>query len=404
MNNDNDLYTFIEEDDITQRTRVRRRGKSSFSLGMRLIVLAILLLLCSVVAAAAGLFEVLPRSAVRQFGPPNPAHSSFDRFVYTVQLYLNQRNLIEPADPSGTEQEFEVGLGESVNSVAARLQEDGLIRNGNAFKLYLIYSGLDLTLQAGKYQLSPDMSAVEIAQAMQDATPETVSFTILPGWRSEEIAEAFPTSGLSIRPEDFFVAVNRPDGSVLPASLQGIESLEGFLMPATYNLPRLTNADELVSTSLQNFLENLPADYEAQYRQQGLSLFEAVTLASMVEREAVVEDEQPLIASVFYNRLDINMKLDSDPTVQYAVGYDRSQKTWWKNPLTTADLQVNSPYNTYLRTGLPPGPISNPGPAALRAVAYPADSPYFYFRASCDNSGSHLFAVTYEEHLANECE
>jgi UPF0755 protein len=106
---------------------------------------------------------------------------------------------------------------------------------------------------------------------------------------------------------------------------------------------------------------------------------------------------------VFYNRLASGSRLASDPTVQYALGYNQNQGTWWTNPLSLQDLQVDSLYNTYIYNGLPPAPISNPGLAALRAVAFPAQTPYFYFRAACDGSGRHLFAQTYEEHVANEC-
>jgi UPF0755 protein len=134
-----------------------------------------------------------------------------------------------------------------------------------------------------------------------------------------------------------------------------------------------------------------------------LNLYKGVILASIVSREAIVEDEMPLIASVFYNRLNGGEKLETDPTVQYALGYNEAQGTWWTNPLSAADLLFDSPYNTYLYPGLPPGPISNPGLAALRAVAFPAQTPYKYFRAACDGSGRHLFAETFEEHLGNAC-
>lgn len=113
--------------------------------------------------------------------------------------------------------------------------------------------------------------------------------------------------------------------------------------------------------------------------------------------------EMPLIASVFLNRLNGGIKLDSDPTVQYAIGYNPDSGTWWTNPLTLEDLQSTSPYNTYVYGGLPPGPIANPGLDALRAVAFPAQTPYYYFRATCDGTGKHVFSVTYEEHLGKEC-
>jgi peptidoglycan lytic transglycosylase G len=136
---------------------------------------------------------------------------------------------------------------------------------------------------------------------------------------------------------------------------------------------------------------------------QGLSIYQAVTLASIVEREAVHYDEAPMIASVYLNRLKIGMKLDADPTVQYALGYDAVNQTWWTNPLSVDDLKINSPYNTYATDGLPPTPISNPGLEALRAVAFPAETSYYYFSAKCDDSGYHNFAQTFQEHLQNLC-
>ncbi len=180
-------------------------------------------------------------------------------------------------------------------------------------------------------------------------------------------------------------------------------SAEGFLYPDSYTLPRMTTAAQLVSTLLQGFNSHLPADILAAYSRRGLSLYQAVTMASIVQREAVVDTEMPLIASVFYNRLAAGMNLQTDPTVQYALGYNNAQGTWWTNPLSLDDLKFNSPYNTYLYPGLPPGPISNPGLAALGAVAYPAQSNYYYFQAKCDGSGLHNFAETFAQHQQNYC-
>jgi UPF0755 protein len=118
----------------------------------------------------------------------------------------------------------------------------------------------------------------------------------------------------------------------------------------------------------------------------------------------VQDEEKPLIASVYLNRLNIDMKLDADPTVQYALGYDFIEGTWWKNPLGLDDLRFDSPFNTYAYRGLPPAPISNPDLDSLQAVAFPAETPYYYFRARCDSSGYHSFAETFEEHVANGCE
>jgi UPF0755 protein len=159
----------------------------------------------------------------------------------------------------------------------------------------------------------------------------------------------------------------------------------------------------LVQSMLQNFDKRVTGELRSAFSDQGLSLYQAVILASIVEREAVVPDERELIASVFLNRLSMDMKLEADPTIQYALG-QQPDGGWWKAPLSLEDLEINSPYNTYLYQGLPVGPICNPGLDSLLAVAYPASSPYLYFRAQCDGSGRHFFSETFEEHQRNACE
>jgi len=345
----------------------------------------------------------LSRRAVQTFGSPGIELNLVEQMTYSARLFMNEKNLIEPLDLSGKEQPFEVEMGESVNSIAFRLQELGIIRNADAFRLYLIYAGLDKGIQAGKYQLSPALNAIQIARTMQDATPSEVTFQILPGWRLDEIAIALPTSGLQFSPASFLKAARSPDASILPSGFPNLKSLEGFMLPGEYHLKRDIPLEDLLVTVLQQFDEQVPQDMRDAYKQHGLNLAEAVALASMVQREAMVEDEQPIIASVFYNRLAGGMRLESDPTVQFALGYNKEQATWWTNPLSSDDLQIVSPYNTYLNGGLPPGPICNPGISALRAVAYPAETPYYYFRARCDGSGKHSFTKTYQEHLQNAC-
>jgi UPF0755 protein len=180
--------------------------------------------------------------------------------------------------------------------------------------------------------------------------------------------------------------------------------MEGFFFPDSYILPRTTTADQLLDTIARNFAFHISDDMRAGFAAQGLDLYQAVTLASIVERESVHDDELALIASVFINRLNVGMTLGSDPTVQYALGYNAIEQTWWTNPLSLDDLKFDSPYNTYIYAGLPPGPIASPSLEALQAVAFPVASSYYYFQAKCDGSGYHTFAVTFEEHLANGCQ
>jgi UPF0755 protein len=218
----------------------------------------------------------------------------------------------------------------------------------------------------------------------------------------EEIAAALPTSGLAIAPDEFLQAARRfPGGHAFSDGLTPASTAEGYLSPGSYELPRASQADDLLQALLSAFDAN---DAVRQgFLHQGLSLHEGVILASIIEREAILDEEMPLIASVFHNRLAAGMNLAADPTVQYALGYNTAQQTWWTNPLSLADLEVASPYNTYRNPGLPPGPICNPGQAALQAAANPDDSPYYYFRAACDGAGRHNFAATFAEHQANAC-
>jgi UPF0755 protein len=218
----------------------------------------------------------------------------------------------------------------------------------------------------------------------------------------EELAASLPTSGLSITPEDFFNAVSNPPQGF--DFLSGAISAEGFLYPDSYIFPRQITAYELVNELVRHFALRLPRDMQLAYENRGLTVYQAVTLASIVQREAVHAEESPLIASVYLNRLRIGMKLEADPTVQYAIGYNSTQGTWWTNPLSAVDLEFDSPFNTYVYPGLPPTPISNSGLDALNAVAFPAETPYYFFRAKCDGSGYHNFSVTFEEHLGNGCQ
>ncbi len=373
--------------------------RSAFS---SILTVLFFLLLCLAVAGAFLALDTIPRQARSLFGPPVDSLGTINTAWYGARLLLAQADLLEPTG-AGTEQPFSIQTGESVNSVAFRMEENGLIRDAASFRLYLIYAGIDQTIQAGTYSLSPGLTPLEIANIIQNPLSQEVTFVILAGWRAEEIANLLPTSGLSVTPGEFMALVDTPVGLHLPSGLETGTSLEGFLAPGEYLLRRDISAQALVQSFIDRFEQNLSPDMRAGFERQGLSLLEAVTLASIVEKEGVVDDEHPMIASVFLNRIAIGMKLDSDPTVQYALGYNQDQTTWWTNPLSYADLQTDSAFNTYVYTGLPPHPISNPGLSALQAVAYPAQSPYYYFRARCDGSGLHVFGRTYEEHLQNAC-
>jgi len=339
------------------------------------------------------------------FGPPSPQLNAFQRVRIGLELGWRAEALRRPVDPAAAPVRFTIPQGEATSQIVSRLWQDDLIHEGHLFSNYLFYTGKDTQLQAGTFQLSAAMSSVEIAEALLDPTPEHVTLVILPGWRLEEIAASLPSAGVNVTPEDFIrLASSTPNELALYAEMPIGSTLEGFLLPGSYEIPREADAIALLLTLLQSdvFSSTMTPELLAGFQTQGLSIYDALILASIVEREAVINSEMPLIASVFHNRLDIGMRLQADPTVQYAVGYD-GRGQWWPSPLTAADLQFDSPYNTYLYAGLPPSPIAAPSAEALQAVAFPAASPYYYFQAVCDGSGAHVFAITYEEHVANNC-
>jgi UPF0755 protein len=327
---------------------------------------------------------------------------------YAIELYLRFQEpaLLRPAGTSKTPVRFLVMPGETAAQVADRLEQQGLITNANLFRLYMRHEGLDAHLEAGEFELSPSMTMPEIAAALQEARIQEVTLTIPEGLRAEEIAEllqqAEVTDGAS-----FLALVRSGDAPGLDLSEYDFlsdrpagVSLEGYLFPDTYRFPLRAQPAEVLRIFLDNFGRRVTPELRQEAADRHLSLYSVLTLASIVEREAVRADERPLIASVYLNRLARNMFLNADPTVQYAMGYQPDTGKWWKSPVTLEEYNnVISPYNTYLNPGLPPGPICSPGLSAIEAVIHPAETDYLYFVATGD--GSHVFARTPEEHQAN---
>ena len=320
-----------------------------------------------------------------------------------LYLQLRQGDLARPAGEDDVQIPFRVEPGETAGMVALRLEEAGLVRDAGLFSLYMRYRGLDTRLEAGEYLLSPRMTIPEIAEALQHGRIQEVSVTVVEGWRMEEVAEVLEREGVTsaeafkavvrgeVRPEvwaQYPILQSRPPGA----------SLEGFLFPDTYRFPRNAEALDVVRRMVERFGEQFTPEMQARAQERGLSVFAVVTLASIVEREAVVPEERPIIAGVYLNRLAQGMYLQADPTVQYALGYQPDKGEWWLRPLPVEALTaVESPYNTYLHPGLPPGPICNPGLSSIQAVLNPAETDYLFFFAKGD--GSHVFSRTYEEHM-----
>jgi UPF0755 protein len=294
--------------------------------------------------------------------------------------------------------------GATAAEIGAQLQQLGLVRSGLVFRLAAEQAGAGSNLAAGDYELSRSMSTTEIIQVLaKGQIKRGLVATIPEGWRSEQIADRLETTGFASR-DEFLHAV------ASPAAVPGFEvlsepppRLEGYLFPETYQVPQKVSGSRAAELMLRMFSQRVGDALHSQSETK-LNTLQVITLASIVEREAKVPSERATIASVYLNRLAESMPLQADPTVQYAVatrdGAAAAGYNYWRD-LTPADLEIASPFNTYIETGLPPGPICNPGEASIRAVLQPARTNYLFFVATSDGSGTHLFANTLEEHNAN---
>ena len=296
------------------------------------------------------------------------------------------------------EKEIEIPLNSSTTHIAALLEEEGIIINALVFRIYARYLGFDQELQAGRYTLSAAMGMEEILQELRRGVvyKETVRFTVPEGFTTEQIGARLAATGL-VDAESFQEACNQYQSAEFDF-LEEIPPdvyfrLEGYLFPDTYEVHTGVTAEEIIALMLRRFRTVCDDAYISKASQLGLTLHEAITLASLVEKEGQVGAEMPLISAVFHNRLqnDRMTLLQSCATVQYALGETKPY-------LTNADLEVDSIYNTYMHPYLPPGPIGAPGQKALEAAVEPASVEYLYFVSKEDGSGAHYFSSTLQEH------
>ena len=328
--------------------------------------------------------------------------SSPDDLLIGVYLDSKAAELEQRAGSDDTPVTFVVEPGETAVRIADRLEQAGLVSDAQLFRRYVQYHGLDAGIEAGEFALRQTMTIPEIAQALQRGQRPEQVVTVQEGLRLEQVA-ALVAEQTDIPKEEFLAwATTEWRNAGLPfdflAELPPMATLEGFLFPDTYRLPEDAVALDLLTRMLETFDERVTADVRAMAAERGLNVYELVTLASIVEREAVIDLERPLIAGVYHNRLKAGWFLGACPTVQYALG---TPDDWWPQ-FTLQATEIDSPYNTYQNLGLPPSPICSPGLASLQAAASPAETDYYFFLADCTkDDGSHLFAVTEEEHLSN---
>lgn len=294
-----------------------------------------------------------------------------------------------------------VNTGDSAEEIGRELEDAHVIESDRLFQVVASLLGVSDSMAAGEYEFERGETALNAVLRISNGITASLVVAIPEGLRSEQVGELLEERGV-VTAAEFRATLGETFTASFLAELPAGAGLEGFLFPATYGFPRGATAHDVV----QQFVDAFDQRYRDEIRPLlgDRTLRDVGTLASIIEREAVVAGERPIIASVFLNRLEQGLPLQADPTVQYALGSDPAsveQFGYWKRELTLADLAVPSPYNTYVNVGLPPGPISNPGLDSILAALQPADTNYLFFVARPD--GSHVFAATLEEHRQNVC-
>ena len=313
-------------------------------------------------------------------------------------------NGMKPVTSSDTPVEFTIESGMRTAQIADLLEEKGLIKDALLFKGYLKVKDEGSRFNAGIYETKPGATYDQLISMLNNGEvkpQEMIRFTIPEGYTVLQMSETISSeSGLDAK--EFVKLADKPSGwnvsivNEIPKNEKLRHHLEGYLFPSTYEVPKDSTEQEIVQVMLNQLekrLADIP-DWEALLKQRGLTLHELLTVASLVEREVVAEKERSLVAGVIYNRLEQDMKLEIDATVQYLLDKPKER-------LLYKDLEVDSPYNTYRNKGLPPGPISSPSLASIEAALKPEKSDYLFYVTKKDGTQEHLFAKTYNEHLKN---
>jgi UPF0755 protein len=315
-------------------------------------------------------------------------------------------NGLRPPSASASPVQITISSGMRANKVADLLEQNGLIRSAFLFSGWLKLQGEGSRFQAGVYELTPGMTRDQIVAKLNNGdikAAATIRFTIPEGFTVQQIAARLAeTAGVS--KAKFLEAAGQPaklTGSTWTKTLPTDKSLrfplEGYLFPETYEMKRGSTEADIINrmlSELDHKLDQLPEDWQSTLEARGLTVHQLLTIASLVEREVVVDDERPIVASVIQNRLKKKMPLQIDATIQYLLDKQKER-------LVEADLQVDSPYNTYLYAGLPPGPIASPSLKSIEAALYPEPTDYLYYVTKKDGTNTHLFAVTYKQHQKN---
>ncbi|MDD9269795.1 endolytic transglycosylase MltG [Paenibacillus sp. GCM10023248] len=317
-------------------------------------------------------------------------------------------NAMQPV--AASEQEVRVSIPQGAGSVqiAKELEAKGLIKNSSIFTYYLKLKKQGSRFQAGEYGMKPGITFDQVIDKLnkgETVKEEVIRVTIPEGYTIEQIAAKL-SEGTPWSKDVFLQMANAPadlkseTALAIPDNKNLKHKLEGYLFPETYEFKKGSTEQEFIERTLQELdkkLATLPPDWKDKLKERGLTVHQMLTIASLIEREVVQDEERALVSGVIQNRLKKNMPLQIDATVQYL--FDKS-----KERLLEKDLQIQSPYNTYLNTGLPPGPIASPSLASMKAAIYPEETKYLFYVTKKDGTKGHLFAETFEEHKKNIAE
>lgn len=303
-------------------------------------------------------------------------------FCANIYFFANS-----PASTSASQKAiFKIFPGQSFDEIAKDLFHQNLITSATKLKLIAIITKSDRSIIAGEYELSATMSPLEILKRLTDGSVRLHRLSIPEGYNISQIAEKVAEVGFCGR--QAFINAAWDEKEVQKAGINA-STFEGFLFPDTYYFSGDVSPRQIISAMVDRFNKAFPAEWEKRALETGFSVLEIVTLASIIEKETGVASERPIVSSVFHNRLKRNIRLASDPTVIYGI------KDFDGN-ITKKDLTTRTPYNTYMNSGLPPGPIANPGSASIEAALFPAETDYIYFVSKRDKT--HHFSTTLEEH------
>lgn len=385
MSNESDDKKILSDDDTKQiKIPSRRAGKKTWreKLNLSLSDLREEISFKYVATVAGAVFAcILVVGAVLVFADPSVVH--FKKPVPT-----------ETADNATIEEEKRINIkireGMSTAEIAERLAEKDIIVSSLRFRLFARLYGYDDKFRPGSYTFTANMSDEEVFEKLLMGEKIVIRFTVPEGFGVKEIAERLDSLELADKEEFLKAAADFTPYDYMRKRQNVFYAAEGFLFPDTYNVESDIEIDEILKLMAENFDDRLTKTMRTTAENMGLSIYDLITLASLVEREVRFPEDRPIVAQVLLKRLKLNMPLQTDATLQYLMDAPKEE-------VSIADTQIDSPYNTYQHTGLPPGPIANPGMASIEAVLHPSDTDYLYFVA--DKLGHNHYAYTYEEHL-----